>query len=211
MSIQSIQNAYTCIPVSAHNFLNIQRIFNPKKVLECWESGLSNHILILYMSILSIQVVILQCNSVLVISTRSTLLTYRFDGMVGKPWFPAFQNFFRIENPLNIKEVMSQSVLAMSTLLIWRIKKCNLIVCMSRLLIQRLWNTKHSMVCMSILSIQGLNYSVYPNSNYLNWKILQINALNYMKLRIKALYYFELEALWIRFQLNSLRISGTLN
>ena len=29
--------------VSAHNFLNIQQIFNPKKVLECWEPGLSNH------------------------------------------------------------------------------------------------------------------------------------------------------------------------
>ena len=29
--------------VSAHNFLNIQRIFNPEKVLECWEPGLSNH------------------------------------------------------------------------------------------------------------------------------------------------------------------------
>ena len=43
MSIQSIQNAYTCTHVSTHNFLNIQRIFNPKKVLECWESGLSNH------------------------------------------------------------------------------------------------------------------------------------------------------------------------
>ena len=34
--------------VSAHNFLNIQWIFNPKKVLECWEPGLSNQIL--YMS-----------------------------------------------------------------------------------------------------------------------------------------------------------------
>ena len=36
--------------------------------------------------------------------------------MAGKLWFPAFQNFFRIENPLNIKEVMNQNVLAMSTL-----------------------------------------------------------------------------------------------
>ena len=53
MSIQSIQNAYTCTHVSAHNFLNIQRIFNPKKVLECWESGLSNHTIKSYMSIVS--------------------------------------------------------------------------------------------------------------------------------------------------------------
>ena len=77
---------------------------------------------ILYMLILSIQVIIFQCNSVLVILTQSTLSTYR----IGKPWFPAFQNFFRSENPLNIKEVMSQNVLAMLTLLIWRIKECNL-------------------------------------------------------------------------------------
>ena len=34
----------------------------------------------------------------------------RFDGMVGKLSVSAFQNFFRIENPLSIKEVMSQNV-----------------------------------------------------------------------------------------------------
>ena len=33
-----------------------------------------------------------------------------FDGMVRKPLVSAFQNFFRIENPLSIKEVMSQNV-----------------------------------------------------------------------------------------------------
>ena len=38
-------------------------------------------------------------------------LTYiRFDGMVGKLSVSAFQNFFGIENPLSIKEVMSQNV-----------------------------------------------------------------------------------------------------
>ena len=30
----------TCIYVFAHNFLNIQWIFNPKKVLKSWELGL---------------------------------------------------------------------------------------------------------------------------------------------------------------------------
>ena len=30
--------------------------------------------------------------------------------MAGKPYVSAFQNFFRIENPLNIKEVMSKNV-----------------------------------------------------------------------------------------------------
>ena len=33
-----------------------------------------------------------------------------FDDMVEKPWVSAFQNFLRIENPLNIKEVMSTNV-----------------------------------------------------------------------------------------------------
>ena len=31
-------------------------------------------------------------------------------GMVGKPWFPVFQNFFWIENPLNINKVMDRNV-----------------------------------------------------------------------------------------------------
>ena len=38
-------------------------------------------------------------------------LTYiGFDGTVGKLLVSAFQNFFQIENPLSIKEVMSQNV-----------------------------------------------------------------------------------------------------
>ena len=49
----SISNAFNAIYVDtryktyphipAHNFLNIQRIFNPQKVLESWDSGLYNH------------------------------------------------------------------------------------------------------------------------------------------------------------------------
>ena len=30
--------------------------------------------------------------------------------MVGKPYVSAFQNFFRIENPLSIKQVMSKNI-----------------------------------------------------------------------------------------------------
>ena len=33
-----------------------------------------------------------------------------FDATVEKLWVSAFQNFFRIENPLNIKEVMSKNM-----------------------------------------------------------------------------------------------------
>ena len=41
---------------------------------------------------------------------RHPLIYTVFDGMVEKPSVSAFQNFFRIENPLSIKEVMSQNV-----------------------------------------------------------------------------------------------------
>ena len=41
---------------------------------------------------------------------RHALIYTVYDGMVGKPEVSAFQNFFWIENPLSIKEVMSQNV-----------------------------------------------------------------------------------------------------
>ena len=41
---------------------------------------------------------------------RHTSTYIGFDSMVGKLSVSAFQNFFRIENPLIIKEVMSQNV-----------------------------------------------------------------------------------------------------
>ena len=111
MSRQSIQNAYTCTHVSAHNFLNIQRIFNPKKVLECWESGLSNHTIKSHMSIVSTVSTLPVHYCIEILQLVSTVSTYIwFGGMVEKAWFPAFQNFFRIENPLNIKKVMGRNM-----------------------------------------------------------------------------------------------------
>ena len=35
---------------------------------------------------------------------------YSINGMVEKHWVSAFQNFLRIENPLNIKKVMGRNV-----------------------------------------------------------------------------------------------------
>ena len=35
---------------------------------------------------------------------------YSIDGMVEKFWVSAFQNFLRIENPLNIKKVIGRNV-----------------------------------------------------------------------------------------------------
>ena len=42
---------------------------------------------------------------------RHALIYTEFDGMVEKLSVTAFQNFFRIENLLNIKEVMSKTCL----------------------------------------------------------------------------------------------------
>ena len=102
-----------------HMFLPITfLIFNGfsirKKVLECWEPGLFNHTTKSYMSIVSIvstvsTLPVHYCIEILrLVSTVSTYIG--FDGMVEKPWFSAFQNFFRIENPLNIKKVMGRNM-----------------------------------------------------------------------------------------------------
>ena len=107
--------------ILAHNFLNIQWIFNPKKVLECWESGLSNHTISTksYMSIvLTISTLpVHYCIEILwLVSTVSTYIGF---GMVGKPWFSAFQNFFQIENLLNIKKVMGRNMCTCICILYW--------------------------------------------------------------------------------------------
>ena len=67
---------------------------------------------ILCMSTLSIQVMTFY-------TKYNTFNTMHVDTVdtVEKPWFWAFQNFKQIKNRSNIKEVMSQIVLAMSTLL----------------------------------------------------------------------------------------------
>ena len=55
MFVETVNTTVKTYPhISAHNFLNIQPIFNLKKVFESWDRGLFNHTM-LYMSILSIQ------------------------------------------------------------------------------------------------------------------------------------------------------------
>ena len=99
--------------VSVCNFLIIKRIFNPEKVLESWESGLSINTMCVDTVDTSHKI-----SNVFNLNTANT-------GEMAP--FPSFQNSKWIENPSNIKEVMSQSVPAMSTLLI-QVKSphCNL-------------------------------------------------------------------------------------
>ena len=85
--------------------------------------------------------------------------------MPSKPSFSAFKNFKQIENPLNMTDVMSQNVLAVSTLSI-QAKSPNC----------------HQMLCILTLLIQS-NYNVNSNTKSSNYMKLQINALNYNKIR----------------------------
>ena len=56
MFVETVDTTVKTHPhIPAHNFLNIQWIFNPQKVLESSDSELSTIPSILYMSILSIQ------------------------------------------------------------------------------------------------------------------------------------------------------------
>ena len=64
--------------IFAHNFLNIQPIFNPQKVLESLDLGLSNHTIKSY--------VCQRCQRSNNPQHLQHSLTYiRVDGMVGKP------------------------------------------------------------------------------------------------------------------------------
>ena len=163
MSKQSIQNAYTCTHVSACNFLNIQRIFNPKKVLECWESGLFNHTIKFYicrcMSKQSIHCVQNKLHSMVCMSKQSIHCVLN-----------------KVHSMVRMSKQSIHCVL----------NKLHSMVRMSKQSIHCVRNTLHSMACMSRRSIQASNYIVYHNSNYSNKEIHRINALNYSLFRIKT-------------------------
>ena len=56
MFVETVDTTVKTYPhIPAHNFLNIQQIFNPQKVLESWTQGFLTIPSILYMSILLIQ------------------------------------------------------------------------------------------------------------------------------------------------------------
>ena len=106
--------------ISVHNFLNIQLIFNPKKVLESSESGLFNCINSVDIASTFGLITSLIFNQFSIclkfwkaenqgFSTVLTVLTcIVFDVMVEKPSVSAFQNFLRIENWLNIKKLWAE-------------------------------------------------------------------------------------------------------
>ena len=94
------------IHIFAHNFLNIQPILNPKKVwkAETW-TFLTTASNVMYVEMVE---------GYFNLSPLWHALTYIvFDGMVDKSYVSAFQNFFLIENRLNIKKVMSKNVLSL--------------------------------------------------------------------------------------------------
>ena len=70
------------------------------------------------------------------------------------------KTFFWIENPLNIKEVMSQNVLAMSILSIKRIKGCTAF--------KESKGVMHSMLCVLTLLTQKIKACNTLNAMYIN-------------------------------------------
>ena len=82
-AFQLYQQCRHCQHISAHNFLDIQPIFNPFKVLESSESGLFNCINSVDMHSIECIIFCIECHNLAV-----------FDGIVEKPSVSAFQNFF---------------------------------------------------------------------------------------------------------------------
>ena len=82
----------------------------------------------LFPSLTSLTYIVLQPLGVFDLSLTS-LTCFNIHSMVEKPYVSAFQNFFRIENPLNIKEVMSK----------------NMFVCILSLwsIIHSIWHIRH--------------------------------------------------------------------
>ena len=103
----------------------MQWIFNPKKVLENWALGLFSYTIKscvywrLLRSPMSPTYIALTALSVLDLSSTSpTCLTYTQYLMVWleSPMSQLFKTFFRIENPLNIKQVMSKKTSLTTTM-----------------------------------------------------------------------------------------------
>ena len=97
-----------------------------------------------------------------------------------KPSVSAFQNFFRIENPLNIKEVMGKNVLVIQI-------KGNTVL----FHVEEVENTLYKCTMLNGMHVGEVedgpsNYTVYHNSNYLNKEIHRIIASNNSLLRIKT-------------------------
>ena len=88
--------------IFTHNFLNIQLIFNLKKVLKSWDLDLSNYTTQCYV-----------CQSMLKGSkVEITFDPFNIHSIGWKGLSLSFTKLFWIENQLNIKKVMSKNVMS---------------------------------------------------------------------------------------------------
>ena len=89
--------------VFAHNFLNMQLIFNPQKVLESWDLGLSSHTIKCYV-----------CRSMSeVLKVEITFDTFNIDTIWWYGWKDlslSFPKLFADWKSVIIKKVMSKNV-----------------------------------------------------------------------------------------------------
>ena len=103
------------------------------------------------------------------------------DGIVDKPSVSAFQNFLQIDNPLNMKEVMSKNIsdnnnaamLLMSHVgdirdVKYLNKKSKATLYRAMLLMSEMSEISQYYEITVLRYFTSLNYIVYHNSNYLN-------------------------------------------
>ena len=142
MSTLLIQNTSTHIP--AHNFLNIQWIFNLQKVLESWDSGLFNH---------TINTIYVDTVHTIQGSLMHSMLSMLTLSIQRHPHIPA-HNFLNIQWIFNLQKVLESwdSGLFNHTI--------NTIYVNTVDTIQG--SLMHSMLSMSTLSIQNTSTHSYP-------------------------------------------------
>ena len=88
---------------------------------------------------------------------------------------------------------------------------CRIMSKMSKILKQAITDFLKFISLLSEMSKMGMNYNIDSNTKSLNYGKIQFKPLIYFELQQSSNKNFELRPLQIRYQLNALRISGTLN
>ena len=146
MSILSIQNTSTHF---SHNFLNIQPIFNLQKVLKSWDCELFNHTIKYYICLhCRHKTRISNAFNAMYVNTVDTKHIYTFLPITFLTfnWFSICKNFWKAETE-------GFSTIPWNTIYVDTVDT-------------RQGSLMHSMLCMSILSIQ--NTSTHFSHNFLN-------------------------------------------
>ena len=159
--------------IFAHNFLNIQLIFNLKKFLESWDFGLSNHI----------KSYVCQAETLVFPTILNPMYVKDVEDYI-------IQHYMESTHYIgaHVEDVKSVKYYE------WLIKGS---VC------QRCWRCEILWIIDQRLYVEGVkdmsNIALYWGVYPLNYTVdPNMKSSNYNKIQLKALNYFELETLWIR-------------